>query len=496
MNFSEYRQKDALDLAKLIQKKEITAQELLEIATKRIEEVNPKINAIVHKMPDLAKEMASQISDKQPFAGVPFLIKDLAIDIKGQPLTDGSRAYQKRISEVDSEFVKRLRAAGFLFLGKTNIPEFGLNPFSEPELHGACRNPWDTNHSPGGSSGGSGASVAAGIVPIATASDGGGSIRIPAAFNGLFGLKPSRGRISLAPFAGQSWGGAVVEGCVSRSVRDSAAYLDAIAGGIQGDPFIIAPPSKPYLELIQEVPKKLKVGFSTEHVLGHEVSNDAKDAIKKTIGLLEDLGHEVEEVKQPYQKEDLTEVFTTILVGQVAADIAKVESYLGRKINKQDVELNTWLLAALGRVYTAEEYVIARRKWNDITRKVAQFHENYDIWLTPTVATPPFQIGELKNTPKEDRQIKNIRRFKFLLKLARKQGLVELLADKAFSKIPFTPIANMTGNPSMSVPLHWSEKGLPIGVMFSGKFGAEDTLLQLAKQLEDAQPWFNKVPEL
>lgn len=495
MNFSEYRQKDALGLAALIQKKEISPQELLEIAIKRAEEVNPKLNAIVHKMYDLAKEMTNQIADKQPFSGVPFLIKDLAIDVKGYPLTDGSKAYQKRLSEVDSEFVKRLRAAGFLFMGKTNIPEFGLNPFSEPDLHGPCRNPWNTNHSPGGSSGGSGASVAAGIVPIATASDGGGSIRIPAAFNGLFGLKPSRGRISLAPFAGQSWGGAVVEGCVSRSVRDTAAYLDAIAGGIQGDPFIIAPPSKPYLELMQEAPQKLKVGVSTEHVLGHEVSKEAKEAIKKAVDLLESLEHEVEEVKQPYQKEDLTEVFTTILVGQVAADIAKVESHLGRKINKEDVELNTWLLAALGRIYSAEEYVIARRKWNDITRKVALFHETYDIWLTPTVATPPFQIGELKNTAKEEKQIKFIRRFN-LVKSARKRGLIDLLADKAFSKIPFTPIANMTGNPSMSVPLHWSEEGLPIGVMFSGRFGAEDILLQLARQLEEAQPWFDKVPEL
>lgn len=492
MTFDEYRRYDALGLAELVRKGDVAPLELLDIAIARTEAVNPQLNAVIHKMYDEGRRLAAQVNRQAPFAGVPFLIKDLGLEVKGFPLRTGCRGYEGYISPEDSVLVKRFREAGLIYFGKTNTPEFGLTPFTEPEHFGPTRNPWNPERSAGGSSGGSGAAVAAGIAPIATASDGGGSIRIPASCNGLFGLKPSRGRLTLAPFKGEMWSGAVVEGCLSRSVRDSAAFLDALCAPAPGDPFLIAAPDRPYLQAAQQEPAPLRIGFTTRHTLGHEVDKECVQAVENTAVLLQALGHRVEEVALPYQKEDLTEVFIVMVMGEAAADLEKLSNFLGRRVTPRDVEATTYMLGLLGKAYSAKDYAFARRRWNDLARRVGAFHEQWDCLLTPTVARPPFPIGALKPAPAEQRVIAVINALGWggLLKSS-----VRKLAEQIYSYMPYTAFANMTGQPSMSVPLHWTADGLPVGVMFSAAFGREDLLFQLAGQLERAQPWRHRIPD-
>jgi amidase len=493
MNFDEYRNFDALGLAGLVKKGEVTAAELLEIAIQRTEQVNPAINAVIHRMYDEGRQLTMAMDKNSPFAGVPFLVKDLGLEVKGHPLMIGTKGYRGYISGADSFLVQQFRQAGLVLFGKTNVPEFGLTPYTEPALYGPTRNPWDTTRSAGGSSGGSAAAVAAGITPIATASDGGGSIRIPASCNGLFGLKPGRGRLSLGHLKGEMWSGAIMEGCVSRSVRDSAAFLDAFAIHAPGDPFQIAPPVRPYLDEVTIDPPKLRIGWSTNHLLGHAIDADCITAVKEAVILLESLGHIVEEVKLPFEKEDLTEVFLMMVFGELSADLTDLEKHLGRRIRPGDVEDNTYALGLLGRTYSARDYAIQRRRWNDIARRSGLFHQQYDILLTPTVSTPPFPIGALQPTATERRLVKLVNTFGLgsLLKAS-----VGDLAEKVFGYIPFTPFANLTGQPAMSVPLYWNSQQLPVGVMFSADTAREDLLFRLAGQLERAKPWFNQLPAL
>lgn len=493
MTFEEYRKYDALGLAELIRKKAVSASELVEVAVTRAESVNPTINAIVQPLYDMAREMAGKADPDSPFAGVPFLVKDLALEIAGTPRRSGCRGYRDYVSKADSYIVERYRKAGLSFLGKTNTPEFGLTPFTEPQAHGATRNPWNIGHTAGGSSGGSAAAVAAGITPMASASDGGGSIRIPASCCGLFGLKPSRGRISLGPQTGEGWSGAVMEHCVSRSVRDSAALLDAIQGPAPGDPFIIQPPEKPYLETIGEAPGQLRIGMSIAHTLGQEVEPDCMLAVEKTAQLLESLGHHVETAPLPFQQEDLTETFLTMVCGEAAADIDTLSEYLGRPARPGDVEPSTWAMVMLGRGFSAKDYAYQRRKWNEIARRLGVFHQQYDLLLTPTVSRTPFRIGTLQPTTAEKRLLSVVSTFNLERLLKARVGP---LAEKIFAYIPYTAPSNITGQPSMSVPMHWTEDGLPVGVMFTAPVGREDVLFRLAAQLEEAKPWMKKVPEV
>jgi len=492
MTFEEYRQHDALGLAELVKKKEVTALELVELAIQRAEAINPQLNAIIHKMYDTAREMAKDADADAVFSGVPFLIKEIGIHIKGEPLRRGSKAYKNFISSEDSSIVEKYRRGGLAFLGRTNTPEFGVTPYTEPEFFGPTRNPWNTNKTPGGSSGGSAAAVSAGIVPIATASDGGGSIRIPAANCGLFGIKPSRGRVSLGPQAGEWWSGAVVEGSVTRTVRDSAAFLDLIRGNEVGDLFLTTAPERPYLQEVETDPKPLKIAFSTQHTLGQTLHPECINAVHEAAKLLEELGHQVEEVDLPFEEKDLTEVFIMMIFGELAADLEELNDYLGRKMRPSDVETETYALGLLGRAFTAKDFALQKRRWNGIARQIGSFHQQYDILLTSTVSMPPFDIGALQPSSSE----------KTLLNVVNSTGLsaalkasVGQLAEKTFSYIPYTPIANMTGQPSMSVPLYWTPEGLPTGTMFSAALGREDLLFQLAGQLERAKPWFDKVPE-
>ncbi len=493
MTFEEYRKYDALGLAALVKQKQIKAAELVEIAITRAESVNPIINAIVHPLYDMAREMAEKADPESPFAGVPFLVKDLGLEIAGTARSSGCRGYRDYVSTEDCYAVERYRRAGLAFLGKTNTPELGLTPYTEPSEFGPTRNPWDIGYTAGGSSGGSAAAVAAGITPLASASDGGGSIRIPASCCGLFGLKPSRGRISLGPQNGEGWSGAVMEHCVSRSVRDSAALLDATQGPAPGDPFVIKPPEKPYLETIKEAPGKLRIGMSTAHTLGQEVDAECTLAVEKTAKLLESLGHQVEIAPLPYRKEDLTEVFLTMVCGEAAADIEILGGRLGRPARPGDVERATWAMVMLGRSFSAKDYALRRRQWNDIARRVGAFHQQYDILLTPTVSRAPFPIGALQPDAAEERLLRLVTSLNLEGVLKARVGP---LAEKIFSYIPYTAPGNITGQPSMSVPLHWTPGGLPVGIMFTADVGREDILFRLAAQLEEARPWMKKAPEV
>lgn len=497
MKFEEYRKQDATSLALLVKNKEVTPSELLEIAIQRTEKVNPKINAVVTKLYDLGKLQLENIDINAPFAGVPFLLKDLDVQLKGTRLTGGSGITKDFISTETSEVVHRIQKAGMVIFGKTNTPEFGLTPFTEGKLLGACRNPWNTNHSTGGSSGGAGASVAAGIIPMAFASDGGGSIRIPASCNGIFGMKPSRGRISNGPISGEVWSGAVTSGIVSRSVRDAAAYIDVVAGECKGDPYTIASPVKPYSEEIKQTVRKLKIGFSYQMPKGLNAPIDPENikAIETTVALLRDAGHIVEEVELPFTHQLNAELLYTLVLGETSATIDFIGEKRGKKPQREEVEPNTWLLYQLGKSFSANTFALARQKWNEIDRKMAQFHTSYDLLLTPTLGRKPFVIGTMNNSPAEDIALKTLNVLG-LSSVVRYTGLIEKVAEKTFSWMPYPALANITGQPAMSVPLHWSSDGLPVGVMFTAPVNDEATLFQLAAQLEQAQPWFDKVASI
>ncbi len=495
MNFQEYRKHDATALAELVKKKEVTPQELLEIAIKRAEEVNPKLNAVVTKLYDFGQQQINNVDANAEFAGVPYLIKDLGPQLKGTRYTQGSKYLKNNISKENSVVTDRMLKAGLVIFGKTNTSEFGLTPFTEPALFGAAHNPWNLDYTTGGSSGGSAAAVAAGIVPMASASDGGGSIRIPASCNGLFGMKPTRGRITLGTTSGEEWGGSVCEGVVSRSVRDSALYYDIMSGASSGDPYIIQKPEKRYADEIKLSAGKLKIGYSLDFPEGFNFKKDDENvkAIQSTVQLLKDLGHEVAEVKLPYKKEMFIGLFTMMIYGELSASLTFLELEHGRKLSPANFEPNTWLLYKLGKSYSAHDFAFQKLKWNQICRTMAVFHSKYDILLTPTLGMKPFKIGALQSSKIEDGALRflNTIGISSVLKYTK---VVETIAAKTFNWIPCAPISNITGQPSMTIPLHWSKENLPVGVMFTGKQNDEGLLFRLAAQLETAKPWFDNVP--
>lgn len=491
--FMEYEKYDGMGLAELIAKKEISVSEVCEAAIQRIENYNPRLNAVVTSMFDSARDYIKSPLPQGPFLGVPFLLKDLEIAVAGVPLTHGSRAYKDYIPNYDSEIVKRFRQAGLIFLGKTNTPEFGLMAYTEPELFGAARNPWNTEHTPGGSSGGSAAAVASGLVPLASASDGGGSIRIPASCCGLFGMKVTRGRNPTGPGHGPLWQGAVVEHVITRSVRDSAAALDAVCGPEIGAAYIIPAPEKPYLEEIKRSPGALRIAFNTKSPLETEVHPECIQAVEETAEWLEKLGHIVEEDHPDLDGISLAKTYLTMYMGEMAAEIDAIKLNLGRKARRSDVETTTWTLGLLGRTYSSGFFVKAIREWGVAAHIMGQFHQKYDIYVTPTIAAPPVKIGELKPKPIEQSLMKIVNLFGLggLLKATK---IVDKLAVENFKKTPFTQLANFTGQPAMSVPLWQHSNGLPCGIQFIAGFGKEDLLFRLAGQLEKEKPWFNKRP--
>jgi amidase len=491
--FQEYDRYDALGLAELVQKGEVAPKELCEEAIERIERVNPKINAVVTPMYDQGRKAAEEIPVDGIFAGVPFLLKDLMYAYAGVPTSQGCKALKNVVPEHDSEMVVRFKKAGTVILGKTNTPEFGLVGVTEPELFGPCRNPWNTDHTPGGSSGGSAAAVAAGIVPFAAGGDGGGSIRIPASCCGLFGLKPSRGRNPSGPDHGRVWQGAVQEHVITRSVRDSAAMLDATQGIDTGAPYEIRPPAGSYLEEVGKDPGQLKIAFTTQSPIDTPVHPECVQAVEDTARLLEEMGHKPEEAQPDIDGHALAKSYLAMYFGEVAADIDDLEKVLGRKAAPNDVEALTWTLGLLGRTFSSGYFVKSLRVWDQAARKMGIFFKEYDLYLTPTTAYPPARIGELQPKPAEAVMIKvvNTLRLGWLLKAS---GLVDQMAERSFERTPFTQLVNLSGLPAMSVPLHWTQDGLPCGSHFIGPFGDEAYLLRLAAQLEKARPWLDKRP--
>ena len=491
--FKEYDRYDGTGLAELIRKKDISAKEVCEEAIGRIEKVNPSLNAVITPMYEIAKKSLGAGLPDGPFTGVPFLLKDLLGAYAGVPLTGGSRAFRNYIPAHDSELVARYKKAGFVTLGKTNCPEFGLLGVTEPELFGPTRNPWNTDRTPGGSSGGSAAAVASGMTPLASGGDGGGSIRIPSSHCGLFGLKPTRGRNPTGPDHGALWQGAAVEHVITRSVRDSAAVLDATCGADTGAPYIIPPPVRPYREEVGLAPGSLTIAFNTRSPLDTEVHPECVKAVEDAAILLQKLGHRVEEARPSLDGKKLASSYLTMYFGEIAADIEELKEILGRKATRDDVEALTWTLGLLGRTFSASYFVKAIREWDRAARVMGRFNEKYDLYLTPTVASPPVKIGELQPKPAEQVAMKIVNALGLgtLLKMS---GMTDKLAIQSLSKTPFTQLANFTGLPAMSVPLHWTRDGLPIGVHFIGRFGDEATLLRLAAQLEKARPWFEKRP--
>jgi amidase len=465
-DFSELAHLDATAQAELVRKKEVQPIELVEAAIERIQALNPTLNAVVTPMFDQAREAARGPLPQGPFTGVPFLLKDILGMCKGVPMTLGSRLLRDLVPDHDSELVKRLRQAGLIFVGKTNVPEFGTLPTTESQLFGPCRNPWDTARSTGGSSGGSAAAVAAGLVPMAHANDGGGSIRIPAACCGLFGLKPTRARNPLGPDFGEGWGGLVAEHAVTRSVRDSAALLDATAGPESGDPYWAPPIQRPFSEEIGVDPGSLRIAHVTSP--DFPVHEDCRRAAENAMVLCRDLGHQVEEM--PLALDVPHEHFASCVRVIIAAGTASLLKMLSA--GPEQVEPMTWALYEMAQGIDGADYVLALEQLQRSSRTIAGWFDRYDVLMGPTVAEPPPLLGSFDPAP--DNPL---------------QGF-----DRAGRYVHLNPIANVTGQPAMSVPLYWNAAGLPIGVHFMGRFGDEATLFRLASQLEAAQPWAERTP--
>ncbi len=475
MPITEYASYDGLGLAELVRRREVTPGELIAEAVRRIERHDPTLNAIVHSFYDRAREMASGIgSTGAPFAGVPFLLKDLLGDLKDVPTSYASRFMHGHKARFESELVTRFRRAGLVPMAKTNAPEFGLVGTTESALYGPCRNPWNPEHSTGGSSGGSAAAVAAGIVPLAHANDGGGSIRIPASCCGLVGLKPTRGRNPFGPLVGDALGGLVVEHVVSRTVRDSAVLLDCTSGPAPGDPYAAQPPERPYAEEIGRDPGTLRVAFAIGDSMGVKVDPECELAVREAARACEDLGHRVEEAYPLIGQETLRAAFTTVWAVGAAWEIDAFALLTGQTPGEALFEPLTWALYRRGKQVSAVEFQNAITTFQITGRQVGAFMTQHDVWICPTLAKPPVPLGTI------DTSI----------------GDVDLGFEPMLDYVAFTPLQNATGQPAISLPLHQSKSGLPVGVQFSARLGDEGTLLALAAQLEQARPWIDRKPPI
>jgi amidase len=467
----------AIELASMVRDGEVSSRELVEDAHEAIERRNGELNAFVTLCEEraLAEADAVKAGDDRPLAGVPIAIKDLIALTEGVRTTFGSASMADWVPDHDSALVRRLRAAGAIIVGKTNLPEFGILPVSEPDLFGPCRNPWDTSRTPGGSSGGSASAVAAGMVPIAHANDGGGSIRIPASCCGLVGLKPSRGRVSLGPDLTEMVGGIAIEGCVSRTVSDSAVWLDIISGYETGDPYWAPPPSAPFREAPAREPGKLRIAFVDSAPLGIPVHEDCAAAAREAASLLESLGHDVEETAPEWNDDGYIDNFITIWTAGTGEEIHTYGRLYGKPLDVSKLEALTQEMAALAGGLSAVDYLRALEYLQRLTRKVVAFWDDYDVLVTPTLAQPPIPIGALR--PKEG------------------EPAMKML-ENAAGFVPLTPVWNVTGQPAISLPLSMSPDGLPIGVQLVGPPVGEELLLSLSAQLEEARPWADRRPEL
>lgn len=470
----QYEDYDGLGLAELVGRGEVHPAELLEAAITRIEARDSTLNAVVTPMFDHAQTAIRAGLPFGPFHGVPFLLKDLALAATpGVPLHQGSRLFQDYRPDYETELVRRYRQAGCLILGKTATPEVGLAPTTESRLFGATHNPWDTTRSAGGSSGGAAAAVAAGYAPAANASDGGGSIRIPASWCGLFGLKPTRARVPTGPKHNPGWGGLECAHVVTRSVRDSAALLDATHGADIGAPYTAPPPGRPYLDEVATPLGSLRIAVSPETFTfqGPTLHPACQRALEDAEAICQALGHRLEPFQYDIDWEHVRDALRVLVATEIQATLEQRAQALGQPLRETDVEADTWRIVQLGRAASAADYWHALHTMHQTGRQFARAMQGIDVVMTPTVPMPPVDLGLMSPSNPAGAT-------------ARRQATA------------YTQIANIAGNPAMSVPLFWDAEGLPIGMQFIGAYGDEATLFRLAGQLERAHPWFDRRPHL
>ncbi|WP_444684577.1 amidase family protein [Alkalicoccus luteus] len=484
-----YKQYDATGLAALIRAKEVTEKEVLLEAITRIEGMNPALNAVIDKAYEAAIKRVDRTPSEGPFAGVPMLLKNINQEWKGALASEGSRVLHHHRAPQDSTYTSLVKQSGMNVIGVTNVPEFALIGITEPVQYGATRNPWNMNVTPGGSSGGSAAAVASGMVPIAGANDGGGSIRIPAAYCGLFGLKPTRGRTPMGPIRGRAWQGASGDHILSKTVRDSAAMLDILADKETTGAFRAPPQPELFTaSLDKPLSKSFTIAYSIDSPIGTAVDEECQKAVLQTVRWLEAQGHQVEEKAAPVDGLAIAKSYMTLYYGEVAARLTEIGSMFGRKVTMSDVETTTWLLGMLGRAITAEEFVLQMRIWDEAAMQMEAFHKTYDLYITPATAMLQADIGAFQLTKTEELLVQIVSKLN-AGKLLLKTDMLDQMITESLERIPFTQLANLTGQPAMSVPLHQTGDGLPVGVQIMGARGQEDLLIQLASALEQSELW-------
>ena len=470
--FAEYDNYDGLGLADLVRNREISASDLLDEATDRLERVNKALNAVVYKYYDEAHAAIAAGLPAGPFQGVPFLLKDLHLFMTGTVTSNGSAMWRDNVADHDSTLVQRYKRSGLVTFGKTNSPELGLNPVTEPREFGPSRNPWSTDKTPGGSSGGAGAAVAAGVLPLAHASDGGGSIRIPASCCGLVGLKPSRGRTPFGPDKAEGWAGMSTNHIVSRSVRDTAAMLDATAGSETGEAYTAPYSGGSFLHAAGTAPGNLRIAVSREKWGQGKYQPEALAGLDRAVALLEELGHTVDEARPEFDGEEAASQLFTIISTNTALAIRQWAAQRGCTVDELQIEDGTRFFVELGNAVSALDYAEAIQVNQRLGRLMGQFHQQYDILLAPTLSSQPVPVGHISDATPEE------------------------YSDRLFGFMGDTGLYNQTGQPSISLPLHWSEDNLPVGMMFTAAYGNDALLLQLAGQLENHAPWWDRRPPL
>lgn len=469
--------KSAVEQARMVREGDCSARELVDASLDAIERVNGELNAFVHVAADEARADADRIEagDDRPLAGVPIGVKDLLAPVAGMPMTWGVAGMKGWVPREDGNVARRLKRAGAIVLGKTNTPELGILPVTEPEANGPTRNPWDTGRTPGGSSGGSAAAVASGMVSLAHGNDGGGSIRIPASACGLVGLKPSRGRVSMQPLWTEGGVGLPSDGVLTRTVRDTAIGLDILAGYEPGDAYVVPPPAVPFAEAAERAPGRLRVGFGTVSPNGAPVDPDVQRAVRETVDLLADMGHDVEEAQPRVDPERYVESFVKVWIGGTGDELHTLSELRGAPIGDDEIEPLTRQMRDIAGATSTTDYLIALDYLRRVSREVTSWWTDFDVLVTPTLTRPAVEIGELNPAPGEE-------------------PVTQLMNSATW--VPFTPIWNVTGQPAISLPLGQSGGGLPIGVQFVGALAAEETLISLAAELERARPWADRRPKV
>lgn len=491
--FPEYDELDATGLAAAVAAGQVSPAEVLEAAIARCEARNPALNAVVIPLFDRARARAASLP-QGPLRGVPFLLKDLKITLEGTVTTNGCRLLKATPATVSSVLATRYEAAGLQMMGKSASPEFGIMGITEPVVWGPCRNPWDPAHTPGGSSGGAAAAVAARIVPVAHGGDGGGSIRIPASACGLVGLKPTRGRVTQAPHAGDSWQGYVQEHVLARSVRDSALLLDIADAPTPGEPYVAPPRSRPWIEEVGAAPGRLRIAFTRDALYATGPQHpDCVAAVDDAVALLRALGHDVVEATPSFPREELVRAYLLTVAAGVAVFCEEAAAKAGVAPRAADFEPGTWVLSLIGQRTSAAALERARRVVQRAAREVAAFFTTHDLFLTSTLARLPVRVGELQATPAEAIQARALSAMplRALLDVA-----LDRMASGRLAATPNTQLFNQTGQPAISLPTFWSPSGLPVGVQLAARFGDEATLLRVAAQIEEARPWAHRRPAL